>query len=158
MKKVLLVLLLLIFPLFVFAPNVRAGARVYPDSVLKYNFKRLGEKTILFFNFFPSGKVKYMQKLFEERLLELEYIVETKNIAHIEKMSQRYETTAGQLTELIVEKLLRRDAGKVRDTFDKHTEMLKFLRSQYEYDTAEWRFIQNDINSLKIYSDQLSPL
>lgn len=155
MKKVLLSLLLLIFPLFVFTPSVYATARIYPDSVSKYNFKRLGEKTILLLNFFPSGKVKYMQKLMEERLLELEYITETKNIAHIEKTSQRYEATAGQLTELIIVKSLRRDAGRVKDKFDKHTEMLKFLRSQFGQDTAEWRFVQNDINSLKIYSDRL---
>lgn len=156
MKKILSSLLLLIFPLFIFTPSVYAAARIYPDSVSKYNFKRLGEKIILLLNFSPSSKVKYIQKLMEERLLELEYITETKNIAHIEKTSQRYETTAGQLTELIIIKSLRKYIGPAKDKFDKHTEILKFLRSQFKQDTAEWRFVQNDINSLKIYSDKLS--
>lgn len=155
-KKIILFLLLLLFPLFIFTPKVDAAARIYPDSGTKFNLKRLSEKTMLFMNFSSKGKVKYMQKLMEERLLELEYIVETKNIAHIEKTSQRHETTAGKLTELIIDKLLRTEAGQVRDKFERHTGILEFLRDQYKYDTAEWRFVQNDINSLKIYSDMLS--
>lgn len=156
MKTIALFLFLLILPMFVFTPSIYAAERVYPDSVSKYNFKRLGEKALLLLNFTSSRKIKYMGKLLEERLLELEYVAETKNIAHIEKTSQRYETTAGQLTELIVTKLSRSDAGKVKDRFEKHKEILKFSQSQYKQDSSEWRFIQNDINSLKIYSDKLS--
>lgn len=158
MKKIFLLLLLLFFSLFVFTPRAYAIDRIYPDSVFKYNLKRLEEKVLLFLNFTSSSKAKYVQNLLEERLFELEYITETKNLAHIEKTSQRYETIAGELTELINANNLRREAGIARDKFEKHTAMLNFLRDQFKPGTAEWRFVQNDINSLSIYSQKLSSL
>lgn len=158
MKKIFVSLLLLFSSLFVFAPRAYAIDRIYPDSVFKYNLKRLEEKVFLFLNFTPSNKAKYMQNLLEERMFELEYITETKNIAHIEKTSQRYEATAGQLTEFIKANSLKSLVGSTKDKFEKHTERLKFFRDQFDYKTAEWRFVQNDINSLGIYSDELSSI
>ncbi len=156
MKKFFFLLWLVIVPLFIFPPKAYAIERIYPDSGFKYNLKRLEEKVTLLFKFTSSGKEKYMQSLLEERLLELEYIAETKNIAFIETTSQRYEATAGQLAEFLMAKSLRADAGKIKDQFQKHSEILKYFRDLFSYDTAEWRLMQNDINSLKIYSDSLS--
>jgi len=142
--------------LFIFTPYAYAMDRIYPDSVFKYNLKRLEEKVVLFINFSPSSKAKYMQNLLEEREFELEYITETKNIAHIEKTSQRYESSAGQLAEYIKINRLKSLVGSTNDKFEKHAERLKFFRDQFDYRTAEWRFVQNDINSLNIYSKALS--
>ena len=144
------------FLLFVTPSNVYAIGRIYPDSFYAYNGKRLWEKIVLLTKFSPTSKVKYMQKLLNERELELEYIIETKNSAHIEKTSQRYETTAGQLAEFIIKRSLKRSVGTTKDKFDKHTVILNYFKNEFSQDTAEWRFVQNDINSLKIYSDKLS--
>lgn len=165
MKKIFL--LIIIALTFAFSPTSSVLAqeislerikveRVNPDSQLAYKAKRLKEKIIMFFKFSPKRKAGYYKVLLNRRLSELRYIVESENIAHIEKTSQRYEATAGQLAELIIEKNIKEEVNSAIDLFTTHQLITEKLRDNFSYDTAEWRFVMNDFNSLKIYSEKLS--
>lgn len=132
--------------------------KVNPDNSSKYLGKRLKEKIILFFNFSHRSKANYYQDLLGKRLAELKYIVDKKDLAHIEKTSQRYEATAGMLTERIIDEGLTDQKESSISLFKKHMKIIDNIKNTFEYGTAEYRFVVNDHNSLKIYSDKLSEL
>lgn len=131
---------------------------IYPDSGFSYMVKRFKEKAGLFFQITPVRKTGYLQKLLEVRLAELQYTVEKKDVAHIEKVSQRYETTAGLLAEYLVAKKMVSKKAEVTRIFQKHSQEINQLIDVFPFDTAERRLVINDVNSLNIYMEMLSAL
>lgn len=130
--------------------------KTYPDSQLAYNTKRLKEKIVLFFKFTPKKKVSYYKVLLNSRLSEYKYIVDSKNIAYIEKVSQRYETTAGQLTELIIEKNMKEEINSTIELLNSHKLIIGGMKDDFLFDSLEWRLLMNGLNSLEIYLEKLS--
>jgi hypothetical protein len=126
--------------------NMKDGSR--------YLIKRLEEKTILFFLSFNSEKkINYYEKLLNVRLAELKYIVDNKDIANIQVASQRYFTTAGELTNFLVSKgASSSKKEEVKNLFSEHIKIIEIFKGTYDNTTAEWRLLRDDANYLIDYS------
>lgn len=161
LKKVLVIILsffiLTTYSTMVLAEDIAKPAieKINPHDSISYAFKRLKEKIVLRFQFNTDSKIKYYEKLLNVRFSELVLIIENKEAANIEKSSQRYETTAGLLTDEILKSTLNTEKDVVTKIFAEHSKVLESIKTKYEYDTAERRLVQNDINSLNIYKDKL---
>lgn len=129
---------------------------VNPGDDYKYVLKRLKEKIALFFySFSPDRKYQYSKNLLEVRLAELKHVVDNKDIANIQTASQRYSASAGKLTEFVLAKNLSDRKVDLRNLFTSQVPVLETLRDSYEYNIGEYRFIQDDINSLASYISKL---
>lgn len=169
MKKVGYVFLTLFFlfpALFVSTAKVRANNIVSPslnyekinmENGFRYLIKRAKEKvTIALLSYNPQKKLSYYEKLLDIRLAELKYIVDHKDIANIQVASQRYFSTAGQLTSYFLSKPnLLSQKGVVISLFSEHSIILEKLKASYENTTAEWRLVRDDINYLVDYSKMI---
>lgn len=130
---------------------------INPKDGYRYVFKRLNEKiTMVVLSFNPDKKADYYQKLIEVRLRELKYVVDKKDIANIQTVNQRYFTTAGQATEHIKKNNLLQHKGKLKNLFSQHLAVLAKLKQSFNDTTAEWRFLEHNVDYLKIYSAQLT--
>lgn len=129
---------------------------VNPPDGLPYLMKRIQEKIGLFFSFSNDNKIKNYKKLVTVRLSELKFIVEKKEMAYFEQTTLRYFSTAGQFTSFLINSNKKNEFTSVRDEFKSHIPVLENLRDNYDSTTAEWRFIQDDINYIKGYINSLS--
>jgi hypothetical protein len=139
-------------------PSVKVSyEKVNMKDGSRYLFKRLKEKTFLFLLSFNSQKkLDYYQKLLNIRLSELKYIVDHKDISNIQVASQRYFTTAGQLTNFFISKgSLTANKEAVKELFAEHIKIIEILKKPYNDTTAEWRLLRDDANYLIDYSASL---
>lgn len=130
--------------------------KVNPDNPRSYRIKRLGEK-LRVFSFLTNNKKRalYLATLTDKRLAELAYIVDKKDLANIETSSQRYEASVGNATELLVSKKLTNETPEFIEKLKKQQAVLDVLSTKFDYKTAEYRFVMNDVNSVKLYLDKL---
>lgn len=167
-KRLLIMLFLgltLLIPTFVFAHEEEQSSTntqmiqvpyetINPKDGFKFSFKRLQEKIMLtLFSFYPQPKLNYQKDLLTKRLAELKYVVDNKDISNLQTTSQRYYSQAGQLTEFV----LKNNLGKhgLKDQLSSHLLVLEVLKKQYNDTTAEWRFIEHDVDYIKNYINQL---
>jgi hypothetical protein len=130
--------------------------KINPDQEFNYKLKRLKEKIIIYTKLTPKAKANYYKKQSMKRLAELTYVVKEKKWSSLETSSQRYETTVGILTEFVVAKNIEDEKDDVKKLLSDHLLVVDKLKDYYQFGTAEWRFIMNDYNSIRIYLDQLS--
>jgi len=167
MKKLLLTFLAVAFLLTVFIvpciANAQSGTPIAPtvnyekvnmENGISYLLKRAKEKVILFIlSYNPQKKLNYYEKLLDVRLAELKFIVDNKDIANIQVSSQRYFSTAGQMTSFVLSKPeLSSQKENLKKIFEKHIDVIENLMTSYKDTTAEWRFLRDDVNYLKDYS------
>lgn len=128
---------------------------INPGDGFKFSFKRLREKVMLaLVSFSSQSKYNYQKDLLTKRLAELKYVVDNKDIANIQTTSQRYSATAGQIAELVVNNNL--DKKATQSIFSLQLQVLKDIQKQFNDTTAEWRFIEHDIDYVKSYISQLN--
>src|SRR5882724_564056 len=152
MKKNIILTIIILF-LLVGASLFLANLSM-PDSTL-YPLKRLEEKVVLKSKITPSDKLAYNVVLLDRRLTEMAYIVQNREYEYYYSSSLRYATTAGDSTNLILANFLKSQASSTNKIFKKHQVTLKkFLVQKENHD--EWKFVQDDINYLIIYSNKLS--
>ena len=157
MKKVLFALTLLVTLIFAPGGVVLAAEKVNPGDDYKYVIKRLKEKVVLFFfSASPNKKINFYKNLIDIRLAELKYVVERKDIANFQTVSQRYTATNGEATDLILKKGTEEDREEFIEKFKNHIPILTKLEEPYVPDNSEWRFLQDNINSLVSYISRLS--
>lgn len=169
MKKILvafLTLLILAFlPKTAFAELARTQnstfqvvlEKINPGDDYKFILKRLEEKVKLsFFNLFPKKKIVYLSGLTDVRLSELKYVVEKKDIANFQTASQRYSATAGNTTDSLLTNGDDGEKSKFIERLQNHIPVLVKLQEPYVPDNSEWRFLQDNINSLQSYISKLS--
>lgn len=128
---------------------------VNPTDGISYLLKRINEKISLFFAFSDGNKVKSYKRLTNVRLAELKFIIENKRQAYFEKSTQRYFTVAGEFVSFITSKNLKSEFIPVREQLQSQIPILTGLRNQYSPESAEWRFVEDDINYVKGYIDKL---
>lgn len=129
---------------------------VNPGDDPAYVFKRLREKSILLiWSISSEKKADFYEKLLTVRLSELKKIVDKKDIANIQTTSQRYSATVGEYTDFLATSKLASRKEKVKAMLQMHIPVLEKLRDSYDYSLAEYRFIQYDIDYLKIYISKL---
>lgn len=131
---------------------------INPTDGYQYLLKRLKENIWLAMLAVNNGaKADFYLKLVEIRLAELKYTVDKGDISNVETVSRRYAATAGQATELIssVNPSIQRQI--LVDKLEQHILILKSLQSAFGNDElkAGWRFLEDDINSLKSYLSEL---
>lgn len=126
----------------------------YPGSFF-YKLKLLQEKLSMLVLFTPEGRVNYAESLVNERLLELKYTVETNSLSEIEPASRRYAYQAGVLTNEVIMHNKGDKKTAVIKKFEKMMPLLAYLRDHFEANSPYWLLIQDDINTLRILSDQL---
>ncbi|OGE16952.1 hypothetical protein A3F00_02930 [Candidatus Daviesbacteria bacterium RIFCSPHIGHO2_12_FULL_37_11] len=130
--------------------------QVNPSDGSKYLIKRIGEKINMFFSFSSKSKVKVYKKLVNVRLAELKFIIEKKEMGYFEAATKRYFTTVGQLKNLLVSSNIKSEFMPIKEELSSHISVLIKLRDSYDPSTAEWRFVEDDINYVKGYLDELS--
>lgn len=133
-----------------------AYEKVNPKDGGSYAVKRLKEKAMLaLLSFSKQKKADYYNKLVGSRLAELKYVVEKKDMASFENTTTRYFATVGQFVNFLVSKNLTEEKIKVRQVLTSHIPLLESLRDRYDPTTAEWRFMQDDVNYVQTYINQL---
>src|SRR3989344_247025 len=128
---------------------------VNPPDGMPYLLKRIKEKIGLFFSFSNESKVNNYKKLTGIRLAELKFVIEKNHMGYFEQSTQRYFTTVGQLTTLVISKNVGSQYNPVKGELLLHIPVLTKLRDSYDFDTAEWRFVEDDINYIKGYIDKI---
>lgn len=130
--------------------NQMQSESINPDLSLRYKFKRLSEKTnLLLIGLFKSKqKVTYLIQLTNKRLSEFKYIIENSKMTQLEESSSRYVTFIGLLTNELNNK--PGYAGIIKNGIDSHPEILIQLRDKFSSETAEWRFVQQCLESAQV--------
>lgn len=132
-----------------------------PLSPAIFQTKRLQEKIFIRFKPNPKSKLEYYAYLLNERLDELKAVAETSDSSYtlILMTSLRYSTTAGQMTDFIKNNHLTDQTPGVLKLFQDHQQIISVLVESYPKDFGdEWKFLEDDINYLQIYSRDLQSL
>lgn len=130
--------------------------KVNPDNTFPYAIKRIREKISLkFFSFSKNKKADYLESLSATRLAELKYVVDKKNMADFEVATKRYYTAAGDYSNFITKNNLGDKKEEAKRFLSSNIPLLKKLRDSFDYRTAEWRFMQDDVNYVKLYLQNL---
>lgn len=129
-----------------------------PNMPPFFALKRIQEKAFLSFKNDPKDKLEYLRRLLNNRLEELANIVKNENYTHVLKASLRYSTTAGQITDLILANGMDEYLDSTKQQFLDHQKVLNEVYVIYpkNTDNLEYKYIEDDINYLKIYLDKLA--
>ncbi len=158
MKKIILIFTFFVFfntrPVYGAVETIRFE-KVNPGNGLYYDLKRLKEKFTLLINIDPKKKTLYYLNLVDIRLAELAYIVKNKDINQIETGSQRYETTVGEMTNLLKVVNDKNLKDKATSKLESNGEILDELLQTIPYEDVQYLFMMNDINSNKLYLSEI---
>jgi len=156
-RKIISLTFLSLFIFFFIVPdNAYAKQKVNPDRQIFFSLKRIKEKIILASKFSNKKKFDYLMKLSIYRFEELEYIIQEKNIAFIETSSDRFQTNINQLIELIKDNNLLLDKAQLRVIYFTDINKLTDMQNSFRFNSAEWRFVQDSINTLNNFISVLN--
>ncbi len=146
----------LITILIIFALSLVFSQKANPDFSPLWSLKRVQEKVFLKLKSNPSDKLDYMRSLLDIRLEELNSQVNRQSYGYILPSAQRYSTLAGEITDLVTANM-KDKAPQVIDQFQSHLKVLQQIYVIYpkNTDNLEYKYIEDDINYLKIYLDKL---
>ncbi len=131
-----------------------------PSIAPLFALKRIQEKVFMKMKTTPTDRLEYMSLMLNSRLNELNSIVRGKNYDHVLYSSLRYSTLAGQMSEEVLTNNLNLRVDAVRKQFSDHLVILNDIYVFYPKNTSnlEYKYIEDDINYLKIYLDKLSAI
>lgn len=150
----------LIIILVLLVGSLLISQKASPDMPPFFALKRIQEKAFLKLKSNSSDRVDYMSNLLEARLQELSNQVNNKSYGYILPSAQRYSALAGQITDLVVANNLTAKVETIRNQFLSHQKMLDAIYVYYpkNTDNMEYKYIQDDINYLRLYLDKLEKL
>lgn len=159
MKKARVQLFVIIGLIFL-AVSLLLSQKANPDQKLLFGLKRVQEKAFLKTKTTPQAKVDYMSNLLEARLQEVQNVVNNKAYTYLLPTSNRYFTLAGQITDLIIANNLTDKIPSLKNQFLEHQKILYALYVAYPKNTSnlEYKYIEDDINYLKLYLDKLETI
>jgi len=148
----------LIAVLVIIALSLILAQSASPDSSLLFGLKRVQEKVYLRLKNAPSDKLDYMSLLLDRRLTELDSQVRRQSYGYILPSALRYSTLAGQIAEMIMANNMTDKVASTTNQFKEHQKVLYDVYVIYpkNTDNVEYKYIEDDINYLKIYLDKLS--
>lgn len=163
-KKVTFILICLVFVFVISNSN-----KIYAESssTVSANIKvdhlssgldRLGEKIGYFFKFSNQAKLDYQAWLLEKRLAEIQFAVEQNKVDNLEEVASRYSTYAGKLTDFAIANKMVSSKDKLLLLYQRQAQVVENLQRKYEFLNGWWIMLEHDINSLKIYGDQINNL
>lgn len=130
---------------------------INPNPSYGYSFKRLKEKiTLVLLSPFAGKKADYYMELLRIRLAEFKYVVDKKDIDSLQTTSERYFTTAGELTSFIIKNKLEDKKTNVVKLLEDHIKVTAKLEGAYSETTSQWRLIRYSSDYLKNYLAKLS--
>lgn len=152
--------LYLIGILAVFAISLVLSQKADPSSAPFFYLKRAQEKAFLKLKASPKDKLEYMSFLLDNRLQELSGPIRAGNHNFVLPSSLRYSTLAGQITDLIIANNLKDEVDAIKTKFMDHKKALYDLYVLYPKNTedTEYKYIEDDINYLKLYINKLSQI
>ena len=130
--------------------------KVNPEHTFSYGVKRLKEKihmSLLFFS--KKEQADYHNELVKTRLSELKYSVDKNEMGSFELANNRYFTTVGNYTNFLLANNLPDQKKQFIKDLSNYILVLEKMQQNYDYETAQWRFIKHDIDYTQIYIDQL---
>lgn len=120
--------------------------------------EKFREKVTLFFKFSKEDKYSYQKFLLEKRLAELKYVIDTKQGNLIEETSSRYSTYLGNFTDFVIKNKLTSKKEEILKMYEEHQKILDTLQINFEFESGFWLLLQHDINTVKIFSEQIKLL
>lgn len=130
--------------------------KVNPNDGFSYLTKRFGEKIkLILFSVSANSKENFYKELVNRRLAELKFIIDNKDVNNFEIATIRYSTTVGEWTEHILAKKLDDKKKPAIEVLSTHTPVVEQLMQGFDGTTAEWRFVKQDADYIKIYSAKL---
>lgn len=142
--------------LIVLAVSLFLSNYVTPDYRMIFGLKRFQENIFLKIKATPTQKVDYESAILDERLSELKYLVENQKTGYLLTSSLRYSATAGKLTEIIKQNYVFDKIPLIQAKFKSHQEIIAGLVTLCQKnDNTECKYIKDDVNYLKLYSDRL---
>lgn len=131
--------------------------KVNPSDGFNYGLKRFKEKLLLILPFRSAkSKAELYEQFTKNRLAELKYVVDQKDMANFENATTRYFTTVGQFADFLTKNGTADQKSQAVRNLSSHIPVLEDLRDTFEgQEKAEWRFMQDDINYVKMYTEQL---
>lgn len=144
--------------LVIFALSLILSQKANPDNPPLFALKRIQEKAFLSLKSNPKDQLEYMSALLNNRLGELSSVVKSKNYNYVLPSASRYSTLAGQMTELLISNNLNGYSDSIKNQFLNHQKVLYDIYVLYpkNFDDEEYKYIEDDINYLKIYLEKLS--
>lgn len=144
--------------LAIFALSLILSQTANPDMPALFALKRIQENIFLKFKSNYRERLEYLSFLLDNRLVELSNVVKSKNYDYVLKSSLRYSTTAGQITDLVIANNLKDQVSSIKQKFEDHQKILNDIYVIYpkNTDNLEYKYIEDDINYLKIYLDKLA--
>lgn len=160
-RKRLLLFLLIIgiiayssFPVYAHESTL-PKVKITPDSFY-FPFKRITEKIMANFQVGSDAKVNYYKNLVQNRMAELNYVVEKDYLDQIEKSTQRVSYQVGVLTDYVVAKKLNNKKQSLTDLYKEDKTILEKLRDKYPANSSFWMLVQHIINSIDINLQKFS--
>ncbi len=153
----MLIKLGLIIILVIFTISLLASQNASPNFPPLFGLKRVQEKSFLSLQTSSEDKLDYMLGLQSNRLSELSTVVKNQNYEYVLGAASRYSSLAGEITDIVLTSHNDKKA-EVKKIFENHQKTLKELYQIYpkNTDNLEYKYIEDDINYLKIYMDKLS--
>ena len=127
---------------------------INPDSAY-YDIKRVWEKINEQVQFSQQNKLRYSRVLLENRLSELNYIAEGKQLDYFETSSNRLSAQAGTVANLAARTASSTKKAEIVSQFTEYIRVLEKLRDLYPANSSYWLFIQQNIDTLNILSEKL---
>lgn len=155
MKKLVFTIVVnVLITLSVVAILIYSAQDAHPASGL-YNLKRVEEKLILATKTTPDARVDYYIVMLNERQGEIKMVMVSKDYRHLLDTSLRYTSQAGEATNIVVATNDINGTQKLRDQFSKDRELFVEYMKILPQSTPELKHLQDGLNYLKIYEDQL---
>ena len=83
-------------------------------------------------------------------------VAENSELGVFEETSSRYATYVGRYTEYIVTKKLSGQKESTNQMFNKHKEILTPFLYKYDYNSAWWLLLQQDIDTINIFQKKIN--
>ncbi|MBI2601273.1 hypothetical protein HYW42_04965 [Candidatus Daviesbacteria bacterium] len=128
-----------------------------PSNQLLFGLKRFQEN--IFANF-KQDKLDYSNELLDKRVTELKQLANKEKSRYLWSASLRYSTTAGKITELIVAQNSKEKATIQIEIFNSDKEQINKAWQEFprDFGNEDWKFLEDAINYLNIYTEQLSKI
>jgi hypothetical protein len=112
----------------------------------QYSIKRFKETSQVRLSFATSSKAEVLTSQLNERLNEVKFLIDSGNHDPLEKASNRYNTIAGQLIE-ILPNLSREEVDKIKQQINHHPQVLTNLKTKFGSQSAYLLILPQNIDT-----------
>lgn len=153
-----LLLILFTFPINTLAQNNKLEyPTVTPDSMF-YPMKRGWEKLLESIAFSREDKYKRNVEFLDERLDEMNYVVDKGLVSENQRASERYSFYAGSAVDNLIHTKDKEGILQLSSKFVNHKDILGKLRDRYESNSSYWLLVQQNIDTIDLLNKKINEL